>query len=251
MTDDFREHYFKALGIGTEEKRKLQAVRKLAHDIRQFEIELYWKRATYFWAFQLIAFTMLGLLFKDGKLDPLGQLPLGRLLIPAPIGVITALAGYLTARGSKFWQENWEAHVDLLEDVTKERLTHVILCNNREQFSVSRINQRLLGYLVYGWAGVLIVGAIPKAANFLEAHSHWLGYIVVFITVALAWALFQVRTDFIGCAYFGDEKSWTDYPPHRRDGLWRVVREFLPGRRKARPRFIIWRDRSAKEAETP
>src|ERR1017187_9081897 len=126
----FRNRYFQALGIGIDEEPKLEAARRLAHDIRQFEIELYWKRATYFWAFQLIAFTTLGLLFKDGNIVGLGQLPLGRLLIPAPIGVITALAGYLTARGSKFWQKNWEAHVDLLEDETKKRLTHVILCRD-------------------------------------------------------------------------------------------------------------------------
>ncbi len=234
MTDNFREHYFKALGIGTEEECKLKAVRKLAHDIRQFEIELYWKRATYFWAFQLIAFTMLGLLFRDGKVEHLGLL-----LIPAPIGVITALAGYLTARGSKFWQENWEAHVDLLEDETKERLTHVILCKRHQQFSVSRINQRLLGYLASGWFGVLIVGAFPKAADFLKNLSPpWLpGCIVVLITLALAGALLRVRTEFTGCSYSDDGKSWTDYPPKSR---------------KARaPRFIIWRDRCANEAEMP
>ena len=236
----FRNHYFQALGIGIDEEDKLEAARKLAHDIRQFEIELYWKRATYFWAFQLIAFTTLGLLFKDGNIGGLGKLPLGRLLIPAPIGVITALAGYLTARGSKFWQKNWEAHVDLLEDETKKRLTHVILCRNAPQFSVSRINQRLLAYLTFGWAAVLIVGAIPKAAKYLDTHSSCLGYIALFITLVFALGLFGTRSDFKGCVYYsGDETSWTDYPPKRRKTLW----EFFFGKAF----FIIWRDRSAKD----
>ena len=181
MADEakFRERYFQALGIGADDKCKLKAALELAHDIRQFEIELYWKRATYFWAFQLIAFSALGLLLKDGHISPLSQLPLGRLLIPAPIGVITAFAGYLTARGAKFWQQNWESHVDILEDVTKERLTHVILCRHPPQFSVSRVNQKLLGYLTLGWFGVLIVGAIPEAADYLKGHSSWLGYIAL------------------------------------------------------------------------
>jgi hypothetical protein len=233
MTDNFRERYFEALGIGADEQCKLKAVRELAHNIRQFEIELYWKRATYFWAFQLIAFTMLGLLLKDGKIDPLGQLSLGRLLIPAPIGVITALAGYITARGSKFWQENWEAHVDLLEEETKERLTQVIVCNRRE-FSVSRINQRLLSYLVWAWALVMIAGAIPNAADLLRPYSPWFGCIVVVITALAGGALLRIRTDFTGCTYSGDGKNWTDYPPKNR---------------RSRARCIIWRGHSAKETE--
>jgi hypothetical protein len=245
----FRNHYFQALGIRIDEELKeelkleLEAARKLAHDIRQFEIELYWKRATYFWAFQLIAFTTLGLLFKDGNIGGLGKLSLGRLLIPAPIGVITALAGYLTARGSKFWQENWEAHVDLLEDETKKRLTHVILCRRAPQFSVSRINQCLLGSLTFGWTAVLIVGAIPKAAEYLKTCSPWLGGIALFITLVSALFLFGTRSDFSGCAYyFGDETSWTDYPPKRR----KTLKEFLFGK-ASRPFFIIWRDRSAQD----
>jgi hypothetical protein len=165
---------------------------------------------------------------------------LGRLLIPAPIGVITGLAGYLTARGSKFWQKNWEAHVDLLEDETKKRLTHVILCRDAPQFSVSRINQCLLGSLTFGWTAVLIVGAIPKAAEYLKTYSSWLGGIAIFITLVSALFLFGNRSDFSGCAYyFGDETSWTDYPPKRR----KTLREFFFGKAF----FIIWRDRFAKD----
>src|ERR1700690_1948476 len=149
----FRERYFEALG--TREKADLGAARTLAHTIRQFEIELYWKRATYFWAFQLIAFAALGLLFKDGQITRLELL-----LIPASIGVTTAFAGLLTARGSKFWQENWEAHVDLLEDEAEARLTQVVLCSKSPQYSVSRVNESLLFLLMLGWIVVLVFGAI-------------------------------------------------------------------------------------------
>src|SRR5262245_36084396 len=107
----FRERYLEALDIDpVKDVSELKAAHARAHEIRKFEIDLYWKRAAYFWAFQLIAFTALGLLLRDGDF---AQTRL--LLIPAGIGAVTAFAGYLTARGSKFWQENWEAHVDLLE----------------------------------------------------------------------------------------------------------------------------------------
>jgi hypothetical protein len=62
-----RDRYFKELGIrpesgSQEEREKLRAALERAHDIRKLEIDLYWKRATYFWAFQLIALTGAGIL---------------------------------------------------------------------------------------------------------------------------------------------------------------------------------------------
>lgn len=39
----------------TELNKKCEAL-KMALDTRKFEIELYWKRATYFWAFIALAF---------------------------------------------------------------------------------------------------------------------------------------------------------------------------------------------------
>jgi hypothetical protein len=146
--DNFRDHYLEALELGTwkkgdqlerKKRDKVKDALALAHEIRQFEIELYWKRAAYFWAFQLIAFTALGLVLKDGEIKSFGLL-----LIAESIGVITAYAGYLTACGSKFWQENWEAHVDMLEKEMGVLLTQVIMCRTPPQFSVSRINQFLL-----------------------------------------------------------------------------------------------------------
>ena len=39
----------------------------------------------------------------------------------ACVGLIFSLAWFLTNRGSKYWQENWENHVDMLEDGTTGR----------------------------------------------------------------------------------------------------------------------------------
>jgi hypothetical protein len=39
---------------------------KYAHDIRKFEIDLYWRRAAYFWTFIGAAFAAYVLLQKDG-----------------------------------------------------------------------------------------------------------------------------------------------------------------------------------------
>src|SRR5712675_537808 len=103
--------------------------------VRKFEIDLYWKRATYFWAFQAISFAALGLSIKDGE-PHIGIALLGA----AALGALTGFTGWLTAKGSKFWQENWEAHVEMLEGPAGEgRLTHVVIMRGSPAFSVSRL----------------------------------------------------------------------------------------------------------------
>jgi hypothetical protein len=223
--NDFCAHYFEALG--THEQPKLKDTLARAHEIRKFEIELYWKRATYFWAFQLVAFTALGLLFKAG--DQYSQ----RLIIPGSIGVITGFAGYLTARGSKFWQENWEKHIDVLEQETKERLTQVIIGTRPPQFSVSRTNQSLLLLLTYGWGVLLLIAAIPQAVEFLISLCPLYRGIGVLILVMLAcgWMWWSNRTYLTGRIYIFGETTWTEYP----------------SKRKSVVPFIIWRDPIGEE----
>ncbi len=79
-----------------------------AIDIRRFEIELYWKRATYFWTLIAAAFAGYFLLKAHGKDE--------EMRLASAIGLVLSTGWYLVNRGSKYWQENWERHVDLLED---------------------------------------------------------------------------------------------------------------------------------------
>ena len=218
---NFRGAYLQALGV--TDREKLVNIRKLAHDIRQFEIELYWKRATYFWAFQLVAFAALGLLFKDGEMKSV-QL----LTIPASIGVVTAFAGILTARGSKFWQENWEAHVDLLEEETGERLTQVVMCRKAPQHSVSRVNESLLCLLALGWLVVLLLSAIPQAMSIFRFIPQPYKGAGIFLVVVLAciWLRSSNRTHFSGRMFHWAGTSWTPYSE----------------KDKGKVPFIIWRD---------
>jgi hypothetical protein len=120
---------------------------KYALDIRKFEIELYWKRATYFWAF--IAATFAGyfaLITKEGKTDNKS------ILIVCILGFLFSFSWYFVNRGSKFWQNNWERHVDYLEDEIIGPLYKTVKnpadCNffnpvKEYPFSVSKINQLL------------------------------------------------------------------------------------------------------------
>ena len=87
--------------------KKIKAY-EFARDTRKFEIELYWKRATYFWTFLALAFG--GYFTALEKLSPKYQ------FIISLVGVTFSLSWYLVNRASKYWQENWETHIYYLED---------------------------------------------------------------------------------------------------------------------------------------
>lgn len=117
-----------------------------AHEIRKFEIELFWQRATYYWAFILAAFTahfaIIGMIFaKDGKdlsipeLYKLPGLSLFALALTAFFCYFFSFCWVLMNKGSKFWQKNWEAHIDELENEFSGDLYKVILdTNNKNEF---------------------------------------------------------------------------------------------------------------------
>lgn len=146
-----------------------RAGRALTHalDIRKFEIELYWKRATYYWAFIAAAFAGYALTYKTAA----DREPWLSLLFTS-LGLIFSVAWFLVNRGSKFWQNNWERHVDLLEGITMGPL-HKIIATNEEsnkltaagQFSVTKINQLLSVFVSFVWFVLLAKSVGPVALD--------------------------------------------------------------------------------------
>ena len=67
-----------------------------------------------------------------------GLLPL---LVLACLGFIFSVAWILVNKGSKHWQENWENHIDLLEDSVTGPL-HKIYKHN-VSYSGSKVNLHL------------------------------------------------------------------------------------------------------------
>lgn len=148
-------------GVPRSPKTDPERALNLAHEVRKFEIELYWKRATYFWTFIAIALAgyVTVLDAKDfprfGKGDAL--------LTCSCVGIVFSVAWYFVNRASKFWQENWEKHVDLLEDAVMGPVYKTVLSDEDiwsdddprfwppwgpYPFSVSKINQILSLFVV-------------------------------------------------------------------------------------------------------
>lgn len=130
-----------------------------AHDIRKFEIELYWKRATYFWAFQASIFV--GVVATLGLINP----PQFLTFIFSFLGLATSVAWHYVNKGSKFWQENWELHIDLLEkEVTGNLYKNVLSYENNkgDAYSVSRINLTMSLIFAAVWVFLFLLFALPE-----------------------------------------------------------------------------------------
>lgn len=186
-TEEITPEGYKSKFSGKEEKALLQAL-----DIRKFEIELYWKRATYFWTF--IGATMAGFLAIQASTITNKQ---DLAVILTCLGVVFSFAWFCVNRGSKFWQENWEKHVDILEDDVTGPLYKVVLSRNNEMsfkdkainkitgatnISVSKVNQLISLYVSILWAFLLFyslpVFSLTKPVNWFYVAIIGLSIIV-------------------------------------------------------------------------
>ena len=98
-----KEEYLKHFSDSEEKAgKKHKKALTAALDTRKFEIELYWKRATYFWAFIAVTFAAYGLV---QRLDTDDKTFMSFFL--SCLGFILSFGWVLANRGSKQWQENW------------------------------------------------------------------------------------------------------------------------------------------------
>ena len=159
MSTEGRDKYFEKMfrekpPSGNKPLDRQKDALERAHDIRKFEIDLYWKRATYFWAFQVAIFAGLLASFKGD--DPIYFFP----IIFSFLGFMTSIAWFYVNKGAKFWHENWELHIDLLEEQITGNLHKNVLCyeeNKDNTFSLSRINVMTSFIFLMVWAFFFVV----------------------------------------------------------------------------------------------
>ncbi len=157
-----------------ERKRKKVAL-DYALDIRKFEIDLYWKRATYFWTFIGVTFAGYSTVQASSSLSSMSKADLSVLL--SCLGFVFSCGWVCANKGSKQWQENWENHVDLLEDDIVGPLYKTVIgrpdpvkVDDRVErwitgpapFSVSKINQIISLFVTLLWI-VLLFKALATA----------------------------------------------------------------------------------------
>ncbi|MGA2896827.1 MAG: hypothetical protein ABSE27_04440 [Acidobacteriaceae bacterium] len=132
---------------------------ELAWKIRNFEIELYWKRAAYFWTFIAAAFVAFGVMASAKFHSETVRSEL--LVLFGCLGVVFSFSWFRVNKGSKFWQENWETHIDLLEDEVLGPLYKTVLMKKTSPWyrgmtssraiSVSKVNSLVSVFVTLFW----------------------------------------------------------------------------------------------------
>ncbi|RSD30865.1 hypothetical protein [Vibrio pectenicida] len=177
-----QEEYDKKFEVNDRESKLLKAAFAQVSDIRKFEIELYWKRATYFWALIAVAFAGYFSILASEHMP--NKFFLG--LIISCVGFVFTFAWFLASRGSKYWQENWENHLDLLENnvtgplykTLLERPSHINLAEKLVtgplSMSVSKINQWVSVFVVFSWGSLVIFSAYKSLILIGVSKDQWL-----------------------------------------------------------------------------
>jgi hypothetical protein len=172
MTQD---PYYKALGLDPNNKnddKKLREAYDRAHDIRKFEIEMYWRRSAYMWTLQAAALAGLALMISTSKglswncnpeniydilMPRASNCASNRLTFVAVIavwlfGTFSSIVWILLLEGAKFWQNNWERHVDHLEHQFSGDLYKTYPgTDSIAPYSVSKLNKLMAGFVLFIW----------------------------------------------------------------------------------------------------
>lgn len=191
-----QEQYLESFEVGKDTRKDAL---EHALDIRKFEIELYWKRATYFWTFIAAALAGYAAIQAASNISPQTRSDLTVIL--SCLGIVFSFAWYCANKGSKQWQENWENHVDMLEDTVVGPLYKTVLrrpgpSTRREWFerifmgpapySVSKINQVVSFFVTALWILLLFKTLWPLS---LSAEIDWEYISMVVLTAGACMAL--------------------------------------------------------------
>ncbi|UAA38253.1 hypothetical protein KIH87_16415 [Paraneptunicella aestuarii] len=206
-------------------KEKKSKALEHALDTRKFEIELYWKRATYFWT--LIGVILAGYMAVLASSN--SEIKEGLAVILSCLGYTFSAAWFFVNRGSKQWQENWENHVTSLEDDVigplyktklerhklksvgellkdrktikkdeyrdhwKDKISHAF--TGPSSLSVSKINQLVSFYVSIMWVG-LVVYALPEFD--MSKNVNWFYLFIILLSLAASMSFYWLGATYQG-----------------------------------------------------
>ncbi|MCA6362329.1 MAG: hypothetical protein IM638_04785 [Bacteroidetes bacterium] len=187
MTEISEEEYLKIFVKGRK-KEEIEVAYRQAWQAKNFEIDNYWKRTNYFWAFQVASFAGYFSVLGSNAYKTNPQV----LFFVTCIGFITSLAWTFINQGSKTWQRHWEIHVDMLENEITGPLYKIV--TEKKTFSVSKINDIVSRFIVCIW--VILSG------KYLFEHVTF-NYTTPQNIEFQIWAGILVTLYFTGAMYFG------------------------------------------------
>ncbi len=138
-----------------------EATLETAWKVRDFEIGMFWQRTAYFsvlvGALFVAYYTIIG---KEGN-----DYSAVYTLLISFLGFLASLVWWLSNKGSKFWQENWELHIDYIEKISKQNKIHSTILSKPEKklfplgakaFSMSKLNMLFSFAVCISWLLMLL-----------------------------------------------------------------------------------------------
>ncbi|MGX8948469.1 RipA family octameric membrane protein [Providencia stuartii] len=207
------ELYYKRLNLTGQNNDSLSLVFETVSENRKFEIELYWKRTAYFWALIAMVFAAYFSFITMGKIVEYRRV---YLTLISSIGSVLTFAWILANKGSKFWQENWENHMDLIENKITGPLYKTLLHRPTEEdaielesegvrkrsdfitkpkeFSVSKINQLIGSFILIIWFVQILWVLVEECVRaFYLSDFYQLGFCIVIIGFSILFSCFIYR----------------------------------------------------------
>jgi hypothetical protein len=171
---------------------KLENAHKLAWETRNFEIDKFWIRTAFFGGFIALIFNAYINMVSSSHPALIGNFDIYLILL----GIIFSFAWLLSILGSKCWQENWEAHIDMLEDDITGPVYKTIYCKKWfYYYSVSKINIFLAVVIIMGWVIMLFMSTtMTKEWNGIDFDIKT-GIILTVIIVVLMFLLCRSSGD--------------------------------------------------------
>jgi hypothetical protein len=168
------EQYASLFGLNNPEKKDLhRAAFKKAWETRNYEIDKYWQRSAYYWGFLALIFTGYVTVVTGEFYDTAKRMYLDFYLIL--LGIIFSVGWFLVIKASKRWQENWEKHIDYLEDEIAGPLYKTLYYEGKNYYSVSEINKILAMVVLLTW-GVLLIQYVYTNCDNLRMFLEYIFY---------------------------------------------------------------------------
>lgn len=200
-------------------KEEIQKAFEIALETRKFEIELYWKRTAYFALFIGAVFVGYYSILSPNKTVHNGTNLLPLILVV--LGYLLSLLWYMANRGSKYWQENWEAHIEELSThlgipifgIIKSRKHSIWNLREEYPFSVSKVNQMVSLIITFGWLMMLLkeIGIFDFLKITSDGIIYYKAFVVIFV-IAMSILIINFCKGFAAKKpKEGDEKNVAQY----------------------------------------
>lgn len=189
------EDYEKMMGFQNEKKIKRKEAFEFINSCRDKEIDRFWTRGLYFWGFIAASFGAYMAVFdaalandcKGGKVPISLQAILSMsftakvaLFVLSFICFVFCLSWLYVHKGSKFWQQNWEAHLCCIEKDCRGKIYKTCLdTNNGNDFSKFPFTTKAYDFSVSKIS--LLCSMLLSFCSFGQVLFHWFIFFPEFI----------------------------------------------------------------------